>query len=480
MAARLFSGWIRSPFARGLMLYLVLPNLAFFLLGREFFIDRAHFNCDYLFLWVGSCYVSRRTTIVLYILLVCLDLILSTESIYHFSTVETIVVMGEFLKFYPVTFYLVTSALLVLAVAAFAVNRRRAVVRPLLSRSSQVLIGTAALAFSALTVVQSSDPFDEYLETFGSTEFAGSGIIETGLASYKVAMAFDQSQNVLPAPGTATSDVVRDLFARGHPAAPYDIVVILVESQGSFKNARDMRRLLAPLTNPAIQARYKVNTGAVRFFGATMFGELRTLCRIYVPQASPQNLPRLDGCLPNVLSRLGYETVSYHGFNKWFYERYLWYPRMGFQRSNFAEELTQLAPPMCGPAAYGVCDLWIADQIEHELSTSKGKKFIYWLTLNSHFPVDFDLARESSFDCASTETLREEEGPCALARIHSQLYTRIAGMALNSQLPPTRFIIVGDHMPPFVTLSERALYDEERVPFVELIPRNSFGTAPLP
>lgn len=475
--ARLLKDWIRSPFARGLMFYLVLPNLAFFLLGREFFIDRAHVNCDYLFLWIGSCYLSRRTTIVLYTLLVCLDLVLSTESIYHFSTVETIVMVGEFFKFYPVASYLTAGGLLALVIAAFATRRKQTVVRPLLSRSGQILVGTFALALSAATVVHSSDPFNEYLETFGSTEFAGSGIIETGLASYKVARATDQNQNVLPAPGAATSDVERDLFARGHPAAAYDIVLILVESQGLFKNSRDMQRLLAPLTDAAIRERYTVHTGAVRFFGATMFGELRTLCRIYVPQASPQNLPRLDGCLPNVLGRLGYETVSYHGFNKWFYERYLWYPPAGFQRSYFAEELTQLAPPMCGPATYGVCDLWIADQIEHELAMSRKKKFIYWLTLNSHFPVDFALAKESSFDCAGTETLREEDGPCALARIHYQLYTRIAGMALNSQLPPTRYILVGDHMPPFVTLSERALYDEERVPFVELMPREPIKAA---
>jgi phosphoglycerol transferase MdoB-like AlkP superfamily enzyme len=248
--------------------------------------------------------------------------------------------------------------------------------------------------------------------------------------------------------------------------------VVLVESQGLLKSASDMRRVLVPLTAPSIRARYTVNTGAVRFFGATMFGELRTLCRIYVPQAIPQNLPGLDRCLPNVLRRLGYETVSYHGFSRWFYERYLWYPAVGFQRSYFADELKQRAPPMCGTAVHGVCDLWIADQVEHELSIAgKRGKFIYWLTLNSHYPIDSALASQSSFDCAGTDSLRAEIGPCELARIHFQLYTRIAQIALNSQLPPARFIVVGDHMPPFPALSERALYDEERVPFVELIPR---------
>jgi phosphoglycerol transferase MdoB-like AlkP superfamily enzyme len=476
MTTRLLKEWIDRQFVRGLMLYLVLPNLAFFLLGREFFIDRARINSDYLFLWIGSCYTSRRMTGVLYICLFVLDLILSTESIYHFSTVELIVMAKEYVEYFPVAFYLMVGALLLLATAVVAVIRTRGIVRPLLSKRNQVLVGTVALAFSGATIVWSSDPYDEYLETFGSSEFAASGLIETGLASYKVAMASHQTQNTMPVQHGATTDMMRDLSLQGNTARPYNIVIILVESQGLLKSASDMRRVFAPLIDPAIQARYAVNTGAVRFFGATMFGELRTLCRIYVPQAVPQDLPRLDRCLPNVLSRLGYETVSYHGYGRTFYERYLWYPKVGFQQSYFSEDLMPHAPDSakCGTVFKGLCDLWIADQVEHELSTlAISRKFIYWLTLNSHLPVDSDLATKSSFDCARTESLREETGPCELARIHFQLYTRIAQIALDRGISPTRFIVVGDHMPPFATLSERALYNEERVPYVELIPRSA-------
>jgi hypothetical protein len=457
------------------MLYLVLPNLAFFLLGREFFISRALINSDYLLLWVGSCYLSRRTTIVLYVGLVSLDLILSTESIYHFSTVESLVMARELLTFNPAVFYPMVGGLLLLAMAALVAARRRGMVRSNLSKQRQVLIGIAALAASAATVVRSFDLIDSDLEKFGDSPIVASSVAETGLSSFELAMAPGQSNDIFPAPSAATSQVVRDLSLQGKRAGPYDIVLILVESQGLLKNASDMRRVLAPLTDPAIQDRYAVDTGAVRFYGATMFGELRTLCRIYMPRSIPTDQPGLDRCLPNLLSRLGYETVSYHGFNGWFYERTRWYPTMGFQRSYFADELKAFAPPsaICGMFFKGICDLWIADQVEHELATRPAeRKFIYWLTLNSHLPVDYRLASESGFDCAGTETLREEIGPCNLARIHFQLYSRIARLALNRRIPPTRFIVVGDHMPPFATLSERALYDEDRVPFVELIPRS--------
>jgi hypothetical protein len=473
---RPLADWLGNPLVRGAILYLVLPNLFFFLVGREFFINRARINSDYLLLWIASSYLSRRVTGALYFCLVLLDLVLSTESIYQFSTVEMIVMAGEFLDRYAVSSYVTAGVLLLLAIAVLPAVIRRGMVRPLLTRRNQIFIGTAALALSVASVVRSADPYEKFLETFGATEIVASGIVETGLASYKVVMASDLNQNTRPAPGAATSGVVHDLSLRGNSAAPYNIAVILVESQGMLKSEGDMRRVLAPLIDAAIQNRYKVNMGTVRFFGATMFGELRTLCRIYMPQAVPQDLPGLDRCLPSVLSRLGYQTVSFHGFDSWLYERPLWYPKIGFQRSFFGEQLRPMAPPsdICTMAIKVACDTWIAGQVERELQTPeawKKKKFVYWVTLNSHLPVNSELARESSFDCLKTATLAQETKPCELAKIHYQLYLRIKQLVLDPDIAPTRFILVGDHMPPFVSLEERALYDLEHVPFVELVPR---------
>jgi hypothetical protein len=458
-------------FAKGLMLYLVLPNLAFFLLGREFFINRALINSDYLLLWIASCYLSSRTTRFLYAGLLGFDLFLSTESIYHFSDVATILSEHQLSGLNSVLFYSAAVGLLLLTIAALTIDRRREVLRPHLSKRGRVLVGIVVLSVAGATVARSFSPFDRDPEAFGDHVLVASGITETGLSSFRLAMNEQQTQSALPAPGAATAHLMRDLLLWGKSAGRDDIVLILVESQGLLKSAGDMRQVLAPLIDPAIQARYAVDTGAVYFFGTTMLAELRTLCRTYVQNTRRENLPSWDRCLPNVLRQLGYEAVSYHGFDRWFYERSNWYPAVGFERSYFADELKLLAPPRCGALFFhGVCDLWIADQVEHELSMP-GRKFIYWLTLNSHLPVDSDLASESSFDCAGTETLREEIGPCELARIHFQLYARIARIALNSRLPATRFIIVGDHMPPFSKSSERALYDNERVPFVELTPR---------
>ncbi len=464
---------LRTPLARGLLVYVLVPNLAFYLLGREVYMHRVLVNTDYLLLWLASCYLPRRATIALYALLVDLDLVLSTESIYHFSTMETMVMARELFDHQPLEFYSIVGALLALVVAAVAFGWRARVSRPPLSRRAQLAVGLVALALSGASLARSLKSLEDPLVGPAPLTVVGSSIVETGVSSADIALSVQDAKKLSSASGS-TSSLLREVSAAG-PKAREDIVLVLVESQGLLKDGDDMRAVFAPLLQPAVQARYRVKLGAVRFYGATMFGELRSLCRIYMPSATPRDLPGLDRCLPNRLDKLGYETVSYHGYWRWFYERKDWYPRVGFQHMHFAEDLLPQAPASakCGSGFQGLCDTWIAGRVREELLSARTGKFVYWLTLNSHLPVDTELARDSDFDCARTRSLAALPAPCALSRIHARLYERIAALVLDPRLPPTRFIIVGDHMPPFATLAERAIYDDARVPFLELRPAAS-------
>src|ERR1039458_1450817 len=76
--------------------------------------------------------------------------------------------------------------------------------------------------------------------------------------------------------------------------------------------------------------------------------------------------------------------------------------------------------------------------------------------------------RFSRKDTFPNRELSQHPGPCNLARSHYQSPQAIARLAMDKNLPPTRFILVRDHMPPFLTLAERALYDDGHVPFVDL------------
>ena len=377
----------RSPIARGVMIYAVLPNLALYLIGREYAIARPQVNIDYLLLWIGSCYLSRRATILLYALLFGVDLVLSTESIYHYSTLELIAVSREIEDFDPPVAYGLTGSLILILVMASIRAFRSIHVRRHVSRQRHLLAGTAAVVFLWFGNQQSmQDRANPIWESFANHSIVGSGVVEAGIAGFELVSQSEEDLYVTPAANTATAGMVHDFMTRQGPFDSYNVVVILVESQGLLNDAGDMRRVLKPLTDERIRARYIVNTGAVQFIGATMFGELRTLCRIYVPNATPSNLPELNQCLPNQLARRGFETVSYHGYHRWMYTREHWYPVLGFQRSYFLEDLLPLAPPSakCGLGFQTLCDLWLADQVEHDLLASRARrKFLYWLTVNS-------------------------------------------------------------------------------------------------
>lgn len=466
---------LRSPLARGLAAYLVLPNLIFVLLGMEVLVNRSLINADYLLVWIAACHLPRRTVLVLYGGVFFLDLVLSTESIYYFDTQVTILAARDLIASNPLPAYPIAGVALLCALWVLLADRAPAAPQADISLRSQVLIGLAALVISGASAVRSFGYFRGHYDTHWSDAIAGSAMVELGRALTDLALSSGQDPEYRPASDAATVAMLRE-FSNPWRAAPrYNIVLVLVESEGLLKNAADMRRLYAPLIGPAIASRYAVKTGVLHFEGATMSGELRTLCQIYVPHPNPAELPPLQGCLPNLLRKLGYETASYHGFRAYFYERPLWYPAAGLQRRYFAEQLEPRAPAPqahCGGFFDGVCDMWIAEQIERELlAAAKQPKFIYWLTLDSHLPIDHALAENSGFDCVHSDSLRDQDGPCGLARIHYLLNSRVARIALNSRLPPTRFILVGDHMPPFPRNSERALYDDSHVPYIELIPK---------
>src|SRR5437660_1012785 len=60
---------------------------------------------------------------------------------------------------------------------------------------------------------------------------------------------------------------------------------------------------------------------------------------------------------------------------------------------------------------------------------------------------------------------------CTLMRIHRLVAMDVAAIAMNPALPPTRFVVVGDHAPPFFSRDKRAIFSPDSVAFVELVPR---------
>ena len=468
---------MRHPLVRGLAVYLVLPNLAFFLVGRCIYLLRPLINADYLLAWILSSYLSRRASILLYCILLVLDLILSGAAIYHFSTADVILNAHYLADLNLKLAYPAVAGMLLLLAAAFVLKSKspEAFIRH--SRRSQMVLILVTTASFSVPIAHALYAPESRFDHISKPVIVESRVAEVAQWGVDTVLGDERYEDPRADMAANSWELWRDVSLSAGTVPPYNIVLILVESEGLLRNPEDMHRVFEPLLNASVNARYAIRSGAVPFEGATVSGEFRVLCRIHAWEANLADLRSLPPCLPKLLKERGYLTLSYHANTGRFFDRPPWYRALGFQHSYFKEQLASMvAKPFvnCGYVFKGVCDLGIADVIERELrQPAPNKKFIYWLTYNSHLPVDSGLARQSAFDCGFDKALSAHAGPCDLARIHYELHQAIARLALDAELPPTRFIIVGDHMPPFATLAERALYDDGHVPFIDLIPREA-------
>jgi len=244
-------------------------------------------------------------------------------------------------------------------------------------------------------------------------------------------------------------------------------VVILVESLGIPVDEMVGRQFKADWFRPRWAEAYTVSHGAIPFYGSTINASLRELCLVYSDMDNV-DFRRAD-CLPRRYARAGYETVGFHGFDGGFFERSTWWPKVGFSTMAFGDDLIAQGARSCGGMWPGACDVDIADIIGKRLRSARRPQLIYWVTLNSHLPV---LAGASPgigvCDQGGTYLSSKSLLECRLSLAHHDLAEAITRLVMDPALPPTDFLIVGDHMPPFLARRERMDFDGYRVPWILL------------
>jgi hypothetical protein len=97
-----------------------------------------------------------------------------------------------------------------------------------------------------------------------------------------------------------------------------------------------------------------------------------------------------------------------------------------------------------------------------------GKRFVYWLTLTSHFPLAPGSPRSSEVCSAAGLT---SDAVCAQWTALWPVLRGIASLASDSTLPPAWYVVVGDHS-PHLLIADDDVYSRDRVPYVTLRPKN--------
>jgi len=463
----------RFTLGRALISYLILPNAVFLIVGGFGYMSRPLVNLDYLFLGAVAGLMWPPAAIGVYALLVAVDAFVSLAPVFHFGLENAVVAL-------PFVFQLGWGAALLallcgIGVAAVAVvgmkvsGERRGRWRP------SLLVG-ALLLFVLDGLNGTSGLFGADRARVGFN-IATSAVYTAGRSAYQ--RTFGREKIVAVASSTET---LRGIAASDVPhesLGATDIILVIVESLGHFKDSMEDSVVLGPLLSPNIRQLYTIRTGTVPTRGATTSGELRELCGV---RADFRDVNRIDlqTCLPSALRGQGFRTVAIHGYSGAFFDRYKWYAQLGFERVLFAEDLARMGVTgFCGATFQGLRDLAVGRVVEREVLAVRQlreRRFVYWMTLSSHLPVDASCATGTTLPCPQDDGRHSFQDVCTLMQIQRLVAQSVAEIAANPALSPTRFIVVGDHPPPFFSRNMRSQFAENDVPFIELIPKRRRST----
>ena len=457
-------------------IYFLLPNLLFVILGKYILLTRAVFNVDYLLLGVFRGTLGGAVSSVLYFLILALDALSSLCGIYNFNPFDSLAALPHVvnLKFSSVSGVAASVVLLASAISVLAVR--------IGSGKNRVVhdIGSALLIACLLFVVDVANgtnalrprvdalfknPVTSAFFTLVRDIRGNYSRNEIWAARYKNASWEDSATKNLAA-------LARQVSEDGTVFPFRNVVFILVESYGFFNDQAENLHLSQLFESDSLKRRYRVRSGRVHFNGPTTAGEFRELCGV---KAAYPDIPgeNATGCLPWIFRKSGYKTISIHGYVPMF-KRLEWYPRIGFEKILFTNESKDWGDfRRCGGVFDGYCDADMVPLLKDVLIESRtDRKFVYWLTLNSHFPVDAQSVKNSSWECTGRSPFERDSSVCRWMKIVHMTLGDIAKLAADPDLPPTYFVVVGDHRPPFVKKEDIELFSPDLVPYIELVPRS--------
>ncbi len=248
---------------------------------------------------------------------------------------------------------------------------------------------------------------------------------------------------------------------------PKSVLLVVVEAMGQFQDPAKQAILLQSFRDADLLKRYNVNIGNSTYYGSTTAAEMRELCntrKSYVEVAQDNNIV----CLPKLMDEQGYRTISLHNFTSAFFDRADWYPKLGFEKRIFGQDLTHVASHQCGGPFRGPCDMDLIPLIGKELREAKQPTFFYWMTFSTHVPV----APHEGKPRLGCEHGGGKIGNTEVCYMTEMWIDLMEGLAkLTASIPPTEILIVGDHAPPLWSKSGRELFTPGKVTWIRLAPR---------
>lgn len=459
------------------LLYVILPNLPVWIFERKMALSpHGYINVECLLVGILAIFLPRFVIFLLLVFEACAAFIYLVCYTYQFS-LSNLFASAQYLFLLPAGHIplILTALATVIAlsiVVAFGPPRPHGRARIFVPA---ILLLTACLSIT-IDTLNGRNPVLRRDASQSMPRITISPLLELGrrrILSRSVEVFAANSKNV--AMPSASAAAIRPLRTAS-PADSPNVVLVLVESWGFFRDSELANELTAGYQDPAIYSKYRVSFGTAPFDGLTIPGEARELCHSEMGLGVINITPAQErGCLPAIMHSHGYQDIAVHGFAGGMFDRDEWYKAIGFDQRWFGPDLERLGLSHCDGAFPGICDGDVADWIGRSLlaDTADRPRFVYWVTLNSHLPVSqaADLPADSNV-CPAYSELRDSSPLCSWFRLVLRVHRSVQRLALQERNRPTVFILVGDHAPPFATPHLRDLFSDSQVPYVILTPRD--------
>ncbi len=435
-------------------LFLILPNAIFW--GMRFWFDlgRPVFNLDYLFAGVLFAMGWSVLGSGLLVLLFAIDVMMLIGQVYPFLRLQDLIYLAGLLPEASGAFQLL-SALLLLSLAGLVIvsarKGRRANLVSVLS-----LLNVALLSYGVHVHGNTDATEKMWRQPRGViVDSQGINFLESRMGG------FVETFSLGGEPFVETGYRGRTAGWESVPVSELNpkLLLVVAESWGSFQDAGVQYEILAPILKKKPGFEW-LEQGELKFQGATVAAEFRELCGLRPNHFNLKSVEAgFESCLPRRLRENGYATAAVHGAAGLMYDRVYWYPRAGFDELHFRETDGWASRCYSFP---GVCDREIAREYIGPAFSGEGKKFVYWLTLNSHSIYDRRDLHGNFFDCAK-HGIPLDTDVCRMAELHAQFFHDLAGILDDAFMQGVEVLIVGDHTPPLMETRDVGKYIKDGV-----------------
>lgn len=236
---------------------------------------------------------------------------------------------------------------------------------------------------------------------------------------------------------------------------------VMLESLGVF-NDEALNGVLVQELEANAKGR-SISRGEIQFSGSTVNAELRELCGV---TAESHMLVAETGivkeCFPN---RFG-SSIAIHAADADMYDRRHFYPKLGFGVTKFENSGFWKSECFSFP---GACDLEVINWMDVESEYIVSFDFIYYLTLNSHYPYDIRDISESYLNTNYCKDFALPGQVCRYYLLQKQTLDAVAKLLGNTDFRSYRVILVGDHPPVITNLAAKNTYFKaQTVPYIVL------------